>query len=174
MESITLYPSRMKWSLMLLGSIAFVVAGWFIIKMGGAGNAIIGWIGIAFFGLGIPISLLMLVPGLNALTLTPEGFSLKHLGRTRKVWNIKWSDISEFSVMEMPKALPFPNHVQMKKVGMNYAPSLRDQLSPSRIRLADWNRRRVGCDGALPDTYGLKVEELVTLLNEWRTRHSPR
>jgi hypothetical protein len=37
-------------------------------------------------------------------------------------------------------------------------------------RIAKINRALVGAGSALPDTYGMKAEELAELMNEWRSR----
>jgi hypothetical protein len=172
MDSITLRPSKKKWTLMLLGSIAFVIGGTFIINHGGPGSAVIGWTSICFFGLGIPISLLWLVPGWNTLVLTPDGLSVKIFGRVRNAWIIKWSDISNFSVMEFHRPTTIFYRRPLKMASLSYASPIRDKMPFRQVRRMDSLRLKYGCDGVLPDTYGMKVESLVELLNEWRTKYS--
>jgi hypothetical protein len=172
MNSITLFPSKKKWLAMLFGSSAFVAVGVLQLQRGGLGNDVIAWIGICFFGLGIPISLLMLVPGLNALVLTPDGLSVRTFGRTPNIWIMKWSDINNFSVMEFQRSTLL-YRPRLKLVGISFDPAARDKLPKKRVGRMEKNRLKYGCDGALPDTYGMKVENLVRLLNEWRIKNSP-
>ena len=52
-------------------------------------------------------------------------------------------------------------------------PRARDQVDRARAarRFAAWLNG--AAEGAIPDTYGLKVEALVASMEEWRGRHGP-
>jgi hypothetical protein len=52
-----------------------------------------------------------------------------------------------------------------RQVGFDFAPG----AEPAGSRLAS---RLTGVQGALPNTYGLKAEELADLMNRWREEHA--
>ena len=71
----------------------------------------------------------------------------------------KWSEVSEFGVGQI-----FGN----KMVLMNFSESYK--ASPS---LRKFSITFVGADGALPDSYGLKPEDLAELMNIYKaTSHA--
>ena len=142
------------WSLLLLLAISsgFVALGAFLI---GQGELIGGWLCVCFFGLGILVALVSLLPGSNYLELTPSGIEVRTLFRK---WFVRWTDVQEF----------FPVVVSTRRmVGWDYSPSYTAQLLGRSI-----SRGLTGIEAALPDTYGLSAEALATLLNEWRARHA--
>lgn len=49
---------------------------------------------------------------------------------------------------------------------------LEPEYADSRdSRLRRMSQKLIGVDGALPDTYGMSVDDLAALLNDWLTRH---
>lgn len=64
--------SKKKAFLLLLISIAFVAAGVWM----SSENPVMGWTTVAFFGLGIPASGFLLLPGKVYLKLDPDGFEM--------------------------------------------------------------------------------------------------
>src|SRR5262249_9636724 len=152
---------------------SFVIGGIGLIHRGGYHSVPIGWLSVIFFGIGVLISILMLIPGLNALVLSPEGFTLRWIGRVRSPWKTKWQDVSDFSVMELkPGLLPPPlvHRLDMKFAGISFTPRIRDMVPQPKLAKMDHNRKKYGCDGMLPDTFGMSAEELVTLLQEWKRK----
>src|SRR3712207_1529875 len=106
MERKVLRPSKRKWTLMLLLSLAFTAGGvWMISDGDGA-----GWVVAGFFGLCALAGAVMLLPNAAYLELTPEGFTTKALFR-RKTY--RWRDVAEFGT-----------HVagSVTQVGFNFAP----------------------------------------------------
>lgn len=154
--SIVLRPSKKKCLLMGLICVVFVIAGaWRIYKS----NSVAGWLGIVFFGLGIVISFLQLLPNCSYLELTPEGFISRNLFLRTKV--LKWTDVMDFSVVQFGSA--------DRKVGFNFSKSL--PLSEHRRILS---RFICGREGVLPDTYGISAAELCALMIEWQKKHSSK
>jgi len=125
-----------------------------------------GWIGYlcaGFFALGIPIAIVQLIPGSTYLRITEDGFSFANMFR---VTTIPWTVIDRFFV------------VALKQTGMTVRKMVAFDFVPSydRARLG----RRVSsviakCEGALPDTYGEKAEDLAEILNrclsQFKERH---
>jgi hypothetical protein len=141
---ITLYPKRSRMIWLLLGCSIFVAIG---IWMGSEGESF-GYVGAAFFGLGIPISLIQMIPGSGFLTIDEKGFTFASLFRKD---TIAWSDIDEFCVVTL-------GHTRF--VGLNFVPTYDRSRTGRRV-----SRVIAGCEGALPDTYGKKAAELAELLN---------
>ncbi len=76
---------------MLLGGAVFVVAGILLVRAGQE----IGWVAVAFFGLGVAVFVLQLLPNSTYLRVGPEGFTVCHLFRAH---SCRWSDVGPFKV----------------------------------------------------------------------------
>jgi hypothetical protein len=148
-ESLTLRPRKLTLILLLLGGLMFVVAGIFMAREG-------NWMGyacIAFFGLVIPLSIIQMLPGSAYLKLDTEGFTIRHVFRTRF---IPWSWVDEFLVININPM----SFAKMKRVGVNF---LHPEGQTSVYR--EISKGLSGSEDMLPDTYGKKAEELAALLN---------
>jgi hypothetical protein len=146
---VTLYVSRKKWLLMLAGCVAFT---------GGSVGSIPteplwGWGGALFFGAGTILSIVMLLPGAGMLTLDVNGFEVTNLFRRRRS---RWVDVMNF----VPEAVPFS---PKKLLGYN------DANQKGKV-MGELNVSLTGRNSALPDNYGLALEDLARLLTRWRER----
>jgi hypothetical protein len=148
----TLYPSRKKTALFLFGSAVFVAGGIFLIIKGET----IGWFCTIFFGLGLAILAVQLVPGCAHLTVDDDGIEICMLFRRSR---IAWSDIGGFGTFSIR------NHgiAVRKMVGINFSEAYASARSGRAVAKA-----LSGFDGSLPDTYGLKAEDLAVLLSHCR------
>jgi hypothetical protein len=70
--------------------------------------------------------------------------------------SISWDEVQSFGAVDF---------FGMRFVGFDYAPSYRKYSAVRRL-----NKLLIGVEGALLD-YGMKVDELVALLNEIREQH---
>ncbi len=89
------------------------------------------------------------LPGCMFLEFDNEKLLLSHLYR-KTVY--LWSDIENFETL---------NISGNKMVGINFNENFKKQVIARKV-----SKSMSGCDGALPDTYGMKVEDLCDLLNE--------
>jgi hypothetical protein len=155
-----LRPSRLKWLLVLAISFTFVGAGLTALlwpSPPGAPqkeDAWVMWVGVGFFGLCAVASALQFLPQSSCLRLGAEGFTIRSLFREQ---TYRWEDVDTFGV-----TLVGLNRM----VGFNFAPHFR-----RAERLRGVSAALAGFEGALPDTYGLKAEELAYLMNEYKYRH---
>lgn len=148
----TLYPSRVKTSLYLLVSLMFATGGFFMIR----DNEPKGWFVSLFFGLCFLVFLAQMLPGCTHLTVDDEGIEICSLFRKSR---IAWRDIAQIGVYSLR------NHgIRVTKmVGINYSPSY------TKARTGRATAKALsGFEGALPDTYGLKAEDLALLLQYYR------
>jgi hypothetical protein len=147
--SLTLYPKASKALLLLLISAAFVAIGLWL----GSDGEWMGYLCAAFFGLGIPVALVQLVPGSGFLRIEADGFTFASLFRKH---SLRWSDIDCFYVVTLR------NHGMktMDMVAFNYSPTY-DRMRTARA----FAKVIAGAEGALPDTYGRKASALADLLN---------
>jgi len=109
--------------------------------------------GVVLLGLSVVLFIVQLVRP-DALTLRRDEFSFTSLGmRTR----LAWSDVAGFGVVQVPV-----RRGTVSRVG------IRMQVPGSALR-----RRLTGMSGdfesALPDSYGLSVEDLCALMEKWRS-----
>ncbi len=153
---LTLRPSPRKWLAVGLASAVLGGGSVLVLRDPTLGPAWEAWIGLVFFGLGVLISALQLIPGVSELRLERAGFTVRSMGRTHVT---AWKDVAEFGVLA---------HSQARKamVGWNYRPG-RGQAS----RLRKLNAQLLGYEAGLPDTYGMDSGELVALLETLRQRH---
>jgi len=126
-----------------IGIIGF--AGWL-----GVVARIVGWVALGFF------------------SLRPDGFQMFGI-RNSKL--IPWSQVRTFTAMAIPNPVldVLPKWARgpgaPKMVFFDYLPGVQ-----AHERLRSLNRTLTGHEAGLADTYGLKAEELATLMNDWRSR----
>jgi hypothetical protein len=148
---VVLRPKKRKEALLVV--LCLVLA--FISALAGASGSFIGWLGFAFFALAAVVIAVNLVPGASYLRLEPSGFLVCSLFRADRLWG--WDEVTGFRVYDLPGGT--------RQVGFDFAPG----AEPAGSRLAS---RLAGVQGALPNTYGLKAEELADLMNRWREEHA--
>jgi hypothetical protein len=111
------------------------------------------WLGVAGCAAAIPVMIVLVWRG-SSLRLDGSGLQVRHGWRTRST---RWADASVF---EVSAPIP-PSDIRV----VTY-----DDVTSRRGTVAAINARITGRGSALPDTYGLSLEELAWLLNHWRER----
>jgi hypothetical protein len=151
-EPLVLRPGKGR-QLKLVGvCLAFVAAGAFLMT---AGELAWGAAGVGFFGLGAIVLGTTLLPGASHLRLEREGFEIRSLFRAA---HYRWSNVQNFRPVAIPPS-------GMTLVGFDFSPNARPA--------AAWLSSSVaGAEGCLPDTYGLSPEDLSSVMEAWRTRHT--
>lgn len=140
----TLRPARWKTVLFLLVCLAFAGVG---IAMIGDGRAV-GYFCAIVFGLGAAVFAVQLHPRAAYLRLERDGFTFCSLFRAHQV---RWAHVEGFALIRVG-----PNRM----IGWNF----RAGHVP-KGRTVGYASALSGYQAALPDTYGMKGEELVWLLN---------
>jgi len=136
----------------LLVCLGFVCIGAFqVVQHAGSAG---GWICVVFFGLCSAVFAASFNPHAAYLQIQNEGFIVCSLFRKSPM--VRWEEVSSFRV-----ARPSLGGHRMV---------VYDWLAPSNSRLRRVNRRLIGATDALPESYGLRLEELTELLNAWRQR----
>lgn len=148
LATLTLYPKRLPFVWLLLGSCAFVALGTWLATMGRWQ----GFVCAGFFALCVPIFVIQLIPGSGFLRVDATGVTYSSLFRQHL---IPWSDVDAFFVVAMRRG--FTIH---KMVGFNYVSTYA--RAPRARALS---KAVAKCEGGLPDTYGKTAAELVDLLN---------
>jgi hypothetical protein len=151
-SELVLRPSTKKMAKYLLICAVFVAIG--ILDIYKVGASTIGWLCVVFFGLGAIVFALQFIPRASYLWITNEGFTFCSLFRRSPVF--LWHDVSDFRVASVPPS-------RHPLVVFNWT------AKPDR-RIGRVNRHLVGATDGLPDTYGLRPEELADLMNDWRSR----
>ena len=155
MQEITFYPSKAKY---LLGLSACL-----LVTADGVWKAYDGeWMGhfiYLIFGLLSVMFVAALLPGLpdaSYLKLRDDEFEF---GRLFRQHCVKWKDVENFeiwTVADLPGSI--------KQVGWNY----KEGVEVSKfVRIY----RKLGIDDTLGGTYGMKMEELLSLMNEYLANH---
>jgi hypothetical protein len=102
----------------------------------------------------LPVFALQFHPKAAYLHLAADGFTICSLFRAHTV---RWAQVREFAVIRVG-----PNRM----VGWNYTP---DYPGSGRARAV--SKLLAGCEAALPDTYGMKPQELAKLMESLRQRY---
>jgi len=144
---------RAKASLLFLGCSVFVVAGFVVLRVA----PIAGYAAIAFFGLGVVIGLIQLLPNSSYLELEEHGFTICNLFRKGF---LPWQEIAEFVPMTVGGS-------GRPMVAVRFAPGSKVSATARRFAVAIG-----GAEGALPDTYGRSAAELAELLNRVRAERN--
>lgn len=145
----------------LLGCAGFTAGGIWMIREGD----LWGWWPATFFALGVVVFLIQLLPGSSFLTVSHEGIEFCAMFRRTR---ILWSEISEIGTYTLRhQGMPAGTFV-----GLNFVPEY-----PRYARGRALAKKMVGFEGALPDTYGFRAEELARVLSEcqaeWGRRQAP-
>ena len=144
---LTLRTSRLRTVLWLGVSLIFVAAGVWVARLGLPS----GYVTAGFFGLGIPIFGVQLLPGASYLRLTSEGFTCCSLFRSH---HVRWCEVQEFVVIQIHS---------YRMVAWN----MTAEHAP-KGRLGAFSKAVSGYEAGLPDTYGLKAEQLAELMEHLR------
>lgn len=150
-SNLVLRPRKLHFIMLLLGSLVFVAVG---VLMMQSGEAFYGFITLSFFGLGIPVFLVGLMPGSSYLKLTSEGFEVCNM---YKKYFIKWSEVEFFMPME-----------EYEMCVYNFSSTHQQNTT-----LGNLSANMTGVDAGLPDTYGKSTEELAKIMNSWKQRYAP-
>jgi len=106
------------------------------------------------WALGLPVFALQFHPKAAYLHLAADGFTFCSLFRAHTV---RWEYVREFAVIYVG-----PNRM----VGWNFTPDY-----PATGRARAISKSLSGYEAALPDTYGMRPEELVGLMESIRQRY---
>jgi len=137
---------------MLLVSAVFVVLGVIMVRAG----QWFGWLPIVFFGLGMAVLALQLLPNSSYLRIGPEGFTVCTVFRAH---SCRWGDVGPFKVGRVGSK---------EMVVFNFSPQYRGPR-----RLARLNVDLVGAEAAVASagTWNVRMDQLADLLNRYRERH---
>ena len=162
MSELTLHTSKVKSLLLLLASLLFTVAGVYMALDG----ELMGHVGYVFFGLCSLAYVVQLITGGGYLKLTEDEFEFfSGFGRKQCV---SWDDVDSFGVAVV-RNLSRYYVPPTRLVGWNYKQGV-DVSKFGRVT----SKTLSGREACLPDTYGMKLEELVSLLNEHLERSRNR
>lgn len=148
---LTLIPKRRTALALLLTCSAFVAIGLWMSRTEGW----VGYLCAGFFALGVLVAIVRLIPGSSCLIVGREGLTIVNLFRSS---TIAWSDIDCFVVVR----LTLWGLTVHQMVAFDFAPSY-DRAKLVR-RFAS---HLAGGEGALPDTYGYRADELAELLGRY-------
>ena len=153
-QELILKPSRVKYVRMLVFAAMLFAESIYIVARGtsiGRFGTIVGCAATLFFGPGLILSCLSLIPGSSYLKLDPEGFTICSLCKTHRV---RWDEVAHFQVS---------NLVIRKMVVFNFTDVRRGREFARKLSSA-----LAAHQGGLPDTYGRAAEKLAATMNEWR------
>ena len=148
-DNITFSASRNKALLLLLGAICFVAAGVWT----ASAKPVLGWACILFFGLGIPVSFAMLLPGSTYLKLDAEGFEIASMFRMHKT---RWTDVAGFEIYTL-------KHHRM--IGIVYNATYHDNKFSRALASSV-----AGMEGAIPNNYDASLNDIIAALRAWQLR----
>jgi hypothetical protein len=156
---IVIRSSRSTSFVMLIIGIVFVAASVLLLKSPNQ-NPALGWLGIAFFGLGVPVFAWRLIRP-DTLIVAPDGITWRYAVRTNH-W--PWSDVQSFR--------PYSpgGRTISKYLGFDFTDSYYAQ---NRLLRSEHTHRRIvktisGVEGSLGGGWELSAADLADLLNKAR------
>lgn len=162
---MALHSSRLKWLLVLLGSSIFVAVG-----ISALATEKLMILAIIFFGLGVVISLVQILPNASNLKLTTAGMLTRSLYKEHK---INWRDVAEFGVMRIGLQRKVAWRYTAEYLARSKSPVKGQGFSQWKGKLASHNRKVFGWDACLPDNYGMRAAKLADLLKRLHARYAP-
>ena len=151
----TLYPSRAKFIFLLLVCLLLTLGG---IQAASAGEQ---WGHLAYLicGLSSAACVLIMRKQTNYLKLRDNEFEIATLAGKRR---IKWEDVDSFGIV----SLDIYNGGYWTLIGWDYKESVSaPPLAILGSRTLD--KRLTGKEDTLPDRYGMKAKDLLSLMNEY-------
>ena len=150
-DAVTFRASRLKGGLLLLGASAFVAIGLLMRHE----QAFMGWLCVGFFGLGIPVALVLLArPGLIYLRLDAEGFEM---GSPIKKYRVRWQDVEGFDLGSISGT---------KLIAIRYRESYLEQRMLRGVAGS-----LTGMEAAIPNNYDAPQAVVLETLREFHERH---
>ncbi len=116
-------------------------------------RSLLAYVGIVFLGLGAIVFTMQLLPNSSYLRLTREGFTMCSLFRCHM---IQWRHVSRFGVGRI--------YYVKNVVGWDSTHEIS--------KLGRATKALYGFVSALPDTYGLRAEELADLMKRFRDEYA--
>ncbi len=152
---IEVRPSRTTSFLCLLAAIGFVAIDVLLLEYPTQSRAMI-WLGIIFFGAGIPLLAMRLVFP-DTLILGPDGMTWRNRFRSN---HSRWDDAQDF-----PAYAP-SRRISSKAVGFDFTPGYRAISSGLR----QTTKTLTGVQGSIGGGWEIGAAELADLLNSARAR----
>jgi hypothetical protein len=143
---VKLYPSRLRVAGLMLLSVggvvvlSFYVSGNYRVHAAGAYNTFISWASLIVLAALVVGLLVQLLSPTVCLILDAEGFEIRRFAGSERV---RWRDVRSFDISTIP--LPRSN---LERVAFETAKG----------------------GGALPNNYGLGLQDLLRLMKAWRER----
>lgn len=146
---ITFYPSKLKNILLFLACLMFV----FLALLMNKTEELFYWLCLLFFGSGAVFFVLqILYPHSSFLKISEKGIEMRTVFRSSF---LPWEVIKNFEIGTI-----YYRFGNKKMIVINFEDSYNKQNFGREIA-----RSMTSIEGALPDNYGMKYEELVKILN---------
>lgn len=155
---VVLYPSRRKLLVLAFIAALFVAGGLLMI----AKNDKYGWGAVLFFGLGLIVFCVQMLPNAAYLKLDRDGFQIAHMFR-RQAW--RWQNVGDF--MRFNPLEDFPMSTSANGL-IFFTDKAAGAPAPKKLNALITSGR----NAMLPDRYGLPADELVSVMEKWRERAS--
>ncbi|MDP9912316.1 hypothetical protein J2W27_004442 [Variovorax boronicumulans] len=164
MTSVVVYPSRLRMALMLLGALAFVAGGVWLLMHPFRETRVAGWVvawaSILFFGAAGLFALTRLFSRKPALTIDHTGIVDNASGLAAGF--IPWSDVVDAQVFEFQRQ-------RFLGLSLRNPQDYLAQASPLKRLLMKANASLVGFPVNIPEaTLSMTVATLLTHINEFR------
>lgn len=157
---VELHVPQRKTALLLLGVIVFagVCVSYLYNEPPSAPVSAFLWVCVAVLVLSLPLILYQLIRGAS-LRLEGDGFRIKQPWK----WQfIRWRDVSEFAI---------GSTAVIEQIKGDWSTVVTfDDATLGDSKIGALNRKIVGRNSALPDTYGRSPEDLQALMNGWCQR----
>jgi hypothetical protein len=143
-----LRASPQKWAGIGLICLVFTTTGFFMAR---SDELFWGWVNMIFFGVGLIVCILAVLPNASYLQLDSKGFTICNLYRKH---TFHWREVRNFTVDYVSAS---------KMVLFDFEPGYKKSAALRSINVG-----LSGAEAGLPDNYGMKYEELADLMNQYK------
>ena len=158
METITLYPSKLRWIIVGITCGLFLSLSMSLLEQGYSTGALIM---LVISGIGLLMAFFQLFTWVSFLRLDADGFECCSFGTS---FERSWCEVSDFTVSMQSTGL----------LNINEMVVFNDEPSEDHM-LAGLSRLLVRRTGGLPDTYGMKADALAEMMTQYKQAYdAPR
>ncbi|MCF2873404.1 MULTISPECIES: STM3941 family protein [Tenacibaculum] len=141
--------NKLKSIILIIICTAFVIIGISMLEK----QSLVAWLQIMFFGLGIVVFFIQLLPNSSYLKLNNEGFEVRSLYRSTFT---KWTDVTSFKLGKLHNS---------RMILFDYSDQHKKWKNVKKLSKLIANN-----EGGIQTSYKIPSSELVEILNQYKQR----
>jgi hypothetical protein len=166
-ETTVFRSSKTRWVFVFLGAVGLLIYDIRLLDSPKLIDHIIAFASIGLAGMGVIVAPLILLPNCSFTRTDRNGLTICVFWRTTFY---RWADIENFGLVDLPDVHPHGVSRGEPTVGFTLTKAYLARCTPPKMM--KFNRRILGFNGVLPDTYGWRAAALAEHLNQLRYQYA--